>query len=65
MMKLYDTNPAFNKDLYIECLAKMGVKAYKTEDGVMIDIEAYKANYSLLRAPHMVIINHPWIKALY
>lgn len=64
MMKKYWTNNLFNKALYVACLAKMGVPAYVVDDGVMIDMEAYKANYSVSRAPMMVINNHRWVKAL-
>lgn len=65
MMKLYETNELFNKALYISCLAKMGVKAEATESGVLIDMEAYKERYSVANAPHMVYMNHRWVKQLY
>ena len=64
MMKKYQTNDLFNKALYVACLAKMDVPAYVVDDGVMIDMEAYKANYSASRAPMMIINNHRWVKAL-
>ena len=64
MMKKYQTNDLFNKALYVTCLAKMGVPAYAVDDGVMIDMEAYKANYQGWNAPMMVRNNHRWVKEL-
>lgn len=63
-MKLYKTNTLFDKTTYIQALAKIGVKAEATADGVLIDMEAYKANYKAFSAPHIVTINHKWVKAL-
>ena len=65
MMKLYETNDLFDKSLYVSCLEKIGVKAVAVANGVMIDIEAYKQNYHAYSAPHMVYMNHKWIKQLY
>lgn len=65
MMKLYKTNDLFNKSLYVSCLEKIGVKAVAVDNGVMIDMEAYKQNYHAYNAPHMVYMNHKWVKQLY
>jgi len=64
MMKEYRTNSSFNKTLYVECLRSMNINAYATNDGVMIDINQYRANYSAATAPHMVYVNHRWVKVL-
>lgn len=64
MMKKYVTNHLFNKNLYAHCLHLMGVAAYPVEDGVMFDADQYRANYSAATAPHMVYVNHRWVKAL-
>lgn len=65
MMKLYVTNPYFDKAAYVACLLAMNIPAEIHEFGVMIDIIAYRANYKGWNAPHMVYVNHQWVKALY
>lgn len=64
MMKKYPTNSLFNKALYVQCLNRMGIAAYPVEDGVMIDVDQYREKYSAATAPHMVYINHRWVKVL-
>lgn len=64
MMKKYTTNSLFDKVLYTECLHLMGIAAYPVEDGVMIDVDQYREKYSAATAPHMVYVNHRWVKAL-
>lgn len=63
-MKLYKTNDLFDKTAYIQALAKIGVNAQATAEGVLIDMEAYKANYKAFSAPHIVTMNHKWVKEL-
>lgn len=65
MMKLLVTNSLFNKEAYVECLRMMGVEAYPTMLGVMLDVDAYKANYRPAFVPHLVYMNHKWVKELY
>lgn len=65
MMKLYVTNNLFAKEAYVEHLKAFGVEAYATDNGVMLDIDAYKANYSWSKVSHFVYMNHRWIKQLY
>lgn len=64
MMKMYVTNPLFNKALYAHCLNCMGVAAYPVEGGVMLNVDQYREKYSAATAPHMVYMNHRWVKVL-
>ena len=63
MMRLYVTNNFFNKELYVEYLNNIGVNAEVVEDGVMLNIEQYKANYK--RQNQFLAINHRFIQQLY
>lgn len=65
MMKKYLTNDLFDKAAYVAALAHIGVDAEATEDGVLINMEQYKANYRASEVPHLVYMNHRWVKALY
>ena len=64
MMKEFLTNDLFDKATYIDCLARIGVEAQATENGVLLNMTQYKANYKISTAPNMVTINHKWVKAL-
>ena len=64
-MKLYETNSMFDKTQYASLLNKMNIRAEAVESGVMIDMEQYKANYHGAIAPHMVYMNHKFVKKMY
>lgn len=65
MKKLYITNSHFDKAAYVVALYSMGIPAETHPMGVLIDLDAYRANYKGWNAPHMVYVNHQWVKALY
>ena len=64
MMKKYNTNDLFNKEGFVKALTSMGITCEAVADGVLINIDEYKANYNPATAPHIVFMNHRWVKAL-
>lgn len=64
MMKKYNVNRGFDKTAFVSCLRSMGVDAYEVEDGIIFNANQYREKYSAATAPHMVYMNHRWVKAL-
>lgn len=64
MMKKYTVNRWFDKSTFVACLHSMGVDAYEVEDGILFNAEQYREKYSAANVPHMVYMNHRWIKNL-
>lgn len=61
-MYFYLTNPEFNKQLFVELLNHIGVKAYAVKNGIVFDYAVFHA-VPAGRLPDMLFINKKMMKS--
>ena len=64
-MTYLECNPYFKKEKYVMLLNKMGIDAQVSGNGVLVNIDQYKANYSEIKVPQLVSMNHRFMKKYY